>query len=82
VSVSASAFGHEGLGFTLLSPGLAGFVSNGHAWNVALPDLNSVYHVMLLSLDEGEVVKISATSLPYVRYMSIQSYSIPDFVPR
>lgn len=55
-------------------------MSNFAAYNVAFPDAKSIYHVSLMHLGPGDEIRISSDSLPYARYFSFQTYSIPDFV--
>ena len=56
------------------------YISNFDAWNVALPDSNSFYHISEFYLDEGDEVRIRGESLPYARYFSFQTYSLTDLV--
>jgi hypothetical protein len=54
--------------------------SPGVAFNIAYPDSSSIYHVMQLSLGEGDEFKIVGESFPYARYFSFQTYELPWFM--
>ena len=52
------------------------FVGNHDAWNVAFPDMRSLYHVMQMQMNEGDEFKLVAESFPYARYASYQTYDL------
>lgn len=52
------------------------FVGNHDAWNVAFPDMRSLYHVMQIQMSKGDEFKLVAESFPYARYCSYQTYDL------
>ncbi len=78
VAAVAWAVRRKQQGASLINPPFCAwrFVGNHDAWNVAFPDMRSLYHVMQMNMDPGDEFKLVAESFPYARYVSYQTYDL------